>query len=67
MPTQPKPITEGWAMPGRANRFHYFQNVTSLCSAWMFTGPLDQDDGTERSDDCKKCRRILASMKKEKP
>lgn len=41
-------------------RYHYFtDDGVSLCGRWIYLGDLEKDDGMEREDDCKECRRRL--------
>lgn len=51
--------TEGWARPGLSRKFHYFTGGVSLCSKWMYTGLVDEDDGKDREDDCAACKKKL--------
>ena len=45
-------IREGWALPGRSRKYHYFRNAESLCGKWLFNGLLEVDDGRPSPDDC---------------
>ena len=54
---------EGWGFPGLGRRWHYFRGSESLCGKWMFTGPLEPDQGGKSSEDCAACRRALDKEK----
>lgn len=51
-------LKEGWGWPNNAPKAHYFREGRSLCSRWMFAGPVDQ--GLDKSgDNCARCREHL--------
>ncbi len=55
---------EGWQMPSRNKRFHYFVEGKSLCGSWTlpsYDNTLSQDTGNEEplKGDCKSCFREL--------
>ncbi len=59
---------EGWQMPSRNKRFHYFVEGRSLCRRWKlpsYNNTLSQDTGNEEplKDDCKSCFRELAKRR----
>lgn len=59
-------IKEGWAIPLRANKAHYFRTGMSLCRKWMFVGKIFKDEQSEKQlpDDCKQCWREVEKEKK---
>lgn len=49
-------LNNGWAMPGRSTKYHYFVDGISLCGKWMYVGQTEQDSASgRRSDDCHGC------------
>ena len=50
-------VSEGWAFPALARKFHYFKEGRSLCGKWFFLGDLITDTGTDSMRDCKPCQR----------
>ena len=63
------PVTkEGWQMPIRNKRFHYFVEGKSLCgrrTLSSYNNTLSQDTGNEEplKDDCKSCFRKLVKRR----
>lgn len=57
-------LTEGWGFPGGALKAHFFRGAKSLCARWLYTGPLEADNGPSR-DDCAACRRLVDAEKVE--
>ncbi len=59
---------EGWKMPSRNKRFHYFVEGKSLCKLWTlpsYNNTLSQDTGNEEplKDDCKSCFQELVKRR----
>jgi len=58
-----KKITEGWWMPARSNRYHYFVDGRALCGGWIFPdyNNMSPDTGNvePQKTDCKACFRKL--------
>ncbi len=56
-------IKEGWWMPARSRRYHYFVEGRALCGGWMFPdyNDMTEDTGNEEplKEDCKACFRKL--------
>jgi len=60
-PANPDVVKEGWAIPLRANKPHYFRGGRSLCNRWMFFGDIyaDEQIATKQlPDDCKGCWKV---------
>lgn len=60
-------LREGWWMPGRSRKFHYFVEGRSLCNGWGFPdyNNLSPDTGNvERGpDDCAGCFKKLVKLR----
>ena len=56
---------EGWGVIRTGDRVaHYYRNMDSLCGrVGFYNGPIDADDGSESSIDCKACRKKLQKEK----
>lgn len=53
-------MSEGWAAPLRARKWHYFVEGRSLCRKWLYLGNCESDDKASRSDvDCVVCVKKL--------
>ena len=52
----------GWHMPPRSRKFHFYKDSRSLCGKYGFmVVEGDEDTGYYDSNDCKKC---VAELKK---
>jgi len=60
-------LREGWWMPARSRKFHYFVEGRSLCNGWLFpdynnlspdTGNIEKDP-----DDCAGCFKKLVKLR----
>ena len=58
-----KGLRKGWAKPGAAAKFHYFEDGRSLCGRWAFGGDLEEDDDKTSPGDCKACAKKLAKRR----
>ena len=60
-------LKEGWWMPGRAKKHHYFVEGRSLCGGWAFPHypSLTVDTGNTEplEDDCKACFKKLVKRR----
>jgi hypothetical protein len=53
----------GWGFPAASRKAHYFDgDLISLCGKWVYSGPLEPDEGTSK-DDCAACRKKLDKAK----
>ena len=62
---------EGWWMPYKSNRYHYFVDGRSLCNSWIFPNYNDMTPDTgnvePQKTDCKQCfKKLLKRRKKVK-
>lgn len=57
-------VSEGWARPANARKFHYYIGGRSLCGKWFFLGVVDEDSGESTSADCKPCAKIMVTRRK---
>ncbi len=65
------PLISGWAMPGLAKKFHYFDEgqITSICGKWAYSGIRDSDGNKPSANagksDCAACFRLRTAMLKD--
>ena len=63
MTDSPEEERVGWGFPGASRKAHYFDgDLIALCGKWMYSGPLEPDEGTSK-DDCAACRKKLDKAK----
>ena len=60
-------LREGWLMPARSRKYHYFVEGRSLCNGWIFpdyNNLLPDTGNTERGpDDCAECFKKLVKLR----
>ncbi len=57
-------LNQGWGIPGRAKKAHYFKEgeSISICGRWMYTGEREEDFD-QSPDDCAQCTRKVARLR----
>jgi hypothetical protein len=63
-------LKEGWWMPFRSRRYHYFVEGRALCGGWVFPNyselSVDTGNSVPQSEDCVSCFRKLVKRRGEK-
>ena len=59
-------ITEGWGLPGRSKKWHYFNGSFSLCKKWGFYFGSKELGNDDSEDNCKQCQKLLKKRQETK-
>ncbi len=52
---------EGWGLPGRSRKWHYFINTMSLCRKYGFYQGYLEQANDDSPDNCSACRKAKKS------
>jgi hypothetical protein len=56
---EPPKLNAGWGWPLNSKKAHYYTEgeVTSICGAWMYSGPRE-NTAHDSPDNCAKCKKM---------